>query len=473
MKARAILLSCLIAVALVSTTQASEEYQQWLENQRKSFDSYLSEMDAEFSKMLGHRWKSAEVVQEIQKKNKPEQLPTVVEKHPKTIETIAALEISLPQFKPEKISITAPGSNLVEFDFYGLQTEFSTELRVEQSLRRPLNEKNISEYWEHLARKSASGLLEQARKIQRQYYFNDWDLSIFLYRLAGTYTSNSNEQRILTWYWLNKAGYKSRIAFNKQQVVLLLGTRQNLYDTKYLTINRQRYYIPNFSMEGESTPTKLTTYKTDYPLANEQIGLQWQRKLNLGGQWKTRSVSFEYKTKRYHINFPLNTNLVTHLKDYPQIPFQNLFQTPLSETVFETLKIQIDPLMDGMSEVQKVSFLLALVQKGFPYQVDDEQFGYENYLYPHEMFFYPYSDCEDRSLLYARLVRELISLPVVALDYPGHVATAVALSRNLEGKSIIYRNIKYWMADPSYINAPVGLEMKHLVRIQPKIIVVD
>ena len=50
-----------------------------------------------------------------------------------------------------------------------------------------------------------------------------------------------------------------------------------------------------------------------------------------------------------------------------------------------------------------------------------------------EPLFYPYSDCEDHSVLFAYLVRELPGLEVIGLDYPGHVATAVRFSRVSRG----------------------------------------
>ena len=46
------------------------------------------------------------------------------------------------------------------------------------------------------------------------------------------------------------------------------------------------------------------------------------------------------------------------------------------------------------------------------------------------LFYYPYCDCEDRSVLYSYLVRNLLKLDVVLLDYPNHIATAVCFNEN-------------------------------------------
>jgi hypothetical protein len=112
---------------------------------------------------------------------------------------------------------------------------------------------------------------------------------------------------------------------------------------------------------------------------------------------------------------------------------------------------------------------LRMVQKGFPYATDANQFGEENYLLPEEMFFYPQSDCEDRSILFAWLVRNVLGLEVVALNYPGHVATAVAFKGKVSGDAYRYQGKAFTVADPTYINARSGMTMLNYKGVVPKI----
>ena len=65
------------------------------------------------------------------------------------------------------------------------------------------------------------------------------------------------------------------------------------------------------------------------------------------------------------------------------------------------------------------------MQTAFDYKTDGDQFGYEKPFFVDELFYYPYSDCEDRAVLYSYLVRTLMGLDVVLLEYPNHMATAV------------------------------------------------
>jgi len=98
------------------------------------------------------------------------------------------------------------------------------------------------------------------------------------------------------------------------------------------------------------------------------------------------------------------------------------------------------------------------------------QFGKENYLFPEETLYYPYSDCEDRSILFAWLVHSLLGMDVIGLDYPGHVATAVQFKGNVGGDAIQYNGRRYVVADPTYINASVGMTMPDFKNAKPGVI---
>ena len=55
------------------------------------------------------------------------------------------------------------------------------------------------------------------------------------------------------------------------------------------------------------------------------------------------------------------------------------------------------------------------------------------------------------------------------LDYPGHVATAVAFTEGTAGNAINFGGTHYTIADPTYINATAGMSMPQYERVQPKV----
>ena len=94
-------------------------------------------------------------------------------------------------------------------------------------------------------------------------------------------------------------------------------------------------------------------------------------------------------------------------------------------------------------------------------------------MFANETLYYPYSDCEDRSLLYATLVKDLLGLDVVLLDYPEHIATAVKFNDDIEGDCVLINNEKYLICDPTYIGADIGICMPQYREIGAQVITVN
>lgn len=91
-------------------------------------------------------------------------------------------------------------------------------------------------------------------------------------------------------------------------------------------------------------------------------------------------------------------------------------------------------------------------------------------LFADETLFYPYSDCEDRAILYSILVRDLLDLDVVLLHYPGHLATAVCFGTELTGDHLTIGDRRYTVCDPTYIHADVGQAMPKFKKIPAEVI---
>jgi len=112
--------------------------------------------------------------------------------------------------------------------------------------------------------------------------------------------------------------------------------------------------------------------------------------------------------------------------------------------------------------------MLRFVQTAFKYKTDNENFVREKPLFPEETLYYEYSDCENRSILFAHLVQELLVLEVIGLNYPGHIATAVRFNTNVTGDYITYNEKKYpflilLILTLLLVNVCLNMNLKNLV----------
>ncbi|MBQ7280547.1 MAG: hypothetical protein IJR13_07500 [Bacteroidales bacterium] len=160
-----------------------------------------------------------------------------------------------------------------------------------------------------------------------------------------------------------------------------------------------------------------------------------------------------------------NKNLINFLNNYPiSAQWDQYSAASLSPEVKQVLYPILETQLSGKGEKEKIDLLLDFVQHAFNYATDQVQFGCERPLFGDETFYYPYSDCEDRAILFSILVRELVGLDVVLVHYPGHLAAAVRFNENVVGNYFNYKGKQYVVCDPTYIGASAGMAMSDFER---------
>ena len=147
--------------------------------------------------------------------------------------------------------------------------------------------------------------------------------------------------------------------------------------------------------------------------------------------------------------------------------------TPMDETVKESLYPALRANIAGLSEKDAMERLLNWVQTGFVYEYDDKVWGHDRAFFAEETLFYPYCDCEDRSIMLSRLVRDLLGLKCILIYYPGHLAMAVNFHENVRGDYIQLKDQKYVVCDPTYINASVGMTMPNMDNSSATVILLE
>ena len=163
----------------------------------------------------------------------------------------------------------------------------------------------------------------------------------------------------------------------------------------------------------------------------------------------------------------VNKNLIDFYDSYPaSIVNQDVTSrwvmyanTPMNEAVKEQVYPALRERLKGLGELEAVERLLNLVQTGLEYEYDDKVWGGDRVFFAEESLYYPFCDCEDRAILFTRLVRDLLGLDCVLIYYPGHLAAAVRFAKTPTGVCYSLNGKDYTLCDPTYINARVGMEM--------------
>ncbi|MEI7525208.1 MAG: hypothetical protein WCJ95_12800 [Mariniphaga sp.] len=489
---RFFILLVLLACSMMSTAQNEKnfdefkkaqvkEFATFAEQTQKGFDQYSDSINKEFSDYLRKNWAEFKVFSGVKHdttpkpnslpefnpsvdKIKPRGVPTEIKvQMPEPGEALNILQIPITPFIQKQEPAESPW-NIRHYNFYGTNFEFQFDPEMNGSLPSDIHNTTVADFWDRLNKTSYNSLLQQLNDARTEMNLNDWGFYILVKKTSEAINPNKNYSTLLSWFLLTKSGYRLRIAYTDNQVSLMFPSANTIYDTKFFITENIKFYAPDFQENF------VQTYAKDFPGATRVFDMNLYSALNIGDKYGAKQFKFTYKNKDYSFSLKYNINSIDFFKDYPLCDLKVYFDAAMSprakESVFDALK----PVVNGLSTADAVNFLLCFVQNGFAYKNDLDQFGKEKFDFPEEDFYYPYTDCDDRAVLFSYLVKELLGLKVIGLVYPGHVATAVNFPGNEAGDYVHYKDDKYVIADPTFINAPFGITMAGMNNAKAEII---
>lgn len=283
----------------------------------------------------------------------------------------------------------------------------------------------------------------------------DWAYLQMLDAFSKAVCDDGNEATMLMAYLYCQSGYAMRLGRHGNQLRMLFATDHTLYDSGYYDIEGVKYYPLNgaeSSMEicDASFPKeKVLSLKINAPmrLAPELSEPRLLKSANLEAFVRVNKNLMDfygsYPTSEYDGNF------MTRWATYANTPLNELLKSQL----YPTLKKELD----GLSQLEAANRLLNWVQTSLVYEFDDKVWGCDRAFFAEETLYYPYSDCEDRSILFSHLIRDMLGLDVALVFSPGHLFTAVNFSQEVGGAYLTVDGRKFVVCEPTCVNgAPVG-----------------
>jgi len=452
-----------------------KEFDAFSNSIQQDFDSFQRRNDSIFLEFLNQSWKSFDAFKsESAMKPKPKEQP-VREKTEIKMQPIKPGDIRVPAESPvikqETLDESAQpdpenysGMSTVSLNFYGTEVMIIPPGETLPRLKQ-VSPLYFVEFFKEAAESSLLTdniryLIHQAEEMK----LNDWGLVCLFKATAEELFQDPNEQTLFIWFGLIRCGYNVKTGYNNDRVYLLVPSEQDLYNTIYFDINNKIYFL--LKLDGKDVDLQnLDAYEADYPGNEKEISLLLAQLPGLQPMKVERKI---FNSQDMIIE--VDQSLIDFFSNYPECDLIVSLSSPLSDIAVKSIKYVLQESLSGLSDPQKVDFLLKFLQYKFPYKTDEEQFGKENYLFPEEALFYPYTDCEDRAALFARLVEQLTSLEAIALCYPDHVTTAVNLPVETKGTYLDYNGQKYYICDPTYIGAEVGMSMPVYENVKPDII---
>lgn len=345
-------------------------------------------------------------------------------------------------------------------------TAFGTtyQVRLNDQCKFTLNsvsENAIADAVDNFRDMKYDNLLHDCLVIRKENQLSDWAYYEVLRELTNQFCGKgTNESVLLLGYLYSQSGYKLRIGRDDNKLMLLLASQHTIYNKVGYILDGTKYYLidsesKNLRITGASFPNETglslainKVQKFDYkPSPTRTIRSRDYPDFKVTVHTNKNLLSF-YDT---YLRSSINNELMTQWAFYAN--------TPIASEVREELYPQLHAYLDKFDQEEAVNRLLNLIQTGMVYKLDDEVWGGDRAFFPEETLFYPYCDCEDRSILMSRLVRDILGLKTILIYYPGHLAMAVNFTVPVSGDCIIVDGKKFFVCDPTYVAADPGRTM--------------
>ena len=464
------LIYCILSATFIYSQNFQKQYEEFKKEAHQNYASFRDECNKKYIQFLIDAWgwyygeeptpvpDDNPIPPKPYEKEKEEQ-PVVITPQP------APVPQPKPQPKPIEPIYEQPliDEDVLAFDFYGIpaKVRFPKELKLNLNNVKP---QSIANGWETLCTDEINNTIRDCLEARIRYNLSDWAYLLFLDQVGKAFSNNPNEATLLTAFLYCQSGYQMRLAIdNDTHLKLLYGSEHHIYNQPYFKIDGVMFYP--FGKMSNQISICNAEFESETPMS-----LIIDTEQSVGNQLSDLRHIHSDKYLLLGIDSKVPVELVKFFDTYPTSQIGNnpltrwamYANVPLAEKSKDLIYPQFKEVLSSNSELEAANKLLDWVQTGFIYEYDDKVWGHDRAFFAEETLYYPYADCEDRSILFSRLVRDLLGLDVALVYYPGHLATAVAFNEDVYGDTMMIDGRKFTVCDPTYIGAPVGAQMPGL-----------
>ncbi|MEY8684832.1 hypothetical protein AB9N12_01380 [Bacteroides sp. AN502(2024)] len=481
-----LILTILLFNAILAFAQDNDfrsAYDSFKNQAKQDYNDFRDKANREYADFIRQAWLSYKTLPAVPKPKEKEVPPVIIreEDKKKPIDdrlVVIEEEINIPTPQPQPVPVAPireqphPVEQSFAFSLYG--TEMRVRLDDALKFRLPnLELESIAKVWEQLSGDKYNNVIRDCLQLRIRRQLCDWSYLRMLDALcSGFLGENSNEAELLKAYIYCQSGYQMRLAVAYNRLYMLYASQHFIFDKACWQVDGIFYYADNCNAD------KIQLCEAAFP-HEQALSLYIPQEQSLSREVAPKRVLQSSDVEWLKATVAEDENLMAFCKDYPTSCIGEDFMTrwamyantPMSSGAKSELYPALKQFIKGRPLAEAVDILCHWVQTAFVYEYDDKVWGADRAFFADETLYYPYCDCEDRSILLTRIVRDLLGLKCALVYYPGHLATAIAIGDEVKGDHILINNTKYIVCDPTYIGAPIGMTMPDMDNKSAKVII--
>lgn len=337
-------------------------------------------------------------------------------------------------------------SSAYTVNLYGHTVNFSFQKQA-LSLSSPLSTEMLTSAVKANSDEEVNHLLMQLDSISVCFGLDDIAYLLFLEKVSKSVYSDFFESNVFKYTLLKQKGYRTMLGYSTDYITVYGQLDFKVHNVAFVEYNHLVYTDVSFKQNLEPCHEQLF----EAPIAGRAITMNESRPPFFNAESSTYKIHFEYEGMNYHFQGNLNKSLLAYYKELPAIEFGQVYLNyQLSKQAKESLISSLKESTRNMFPSKQIDFLLQFAQTAFVYKKDYEWMGVEKFAFPEEVLANQFADCEDKSVLFAYLAKEVLDLPSVALIYyvDNHLNVGVAFNHK-SAYNFIYNNQKYLVCEPS------------------------
>lgn len=454
-----------------------EGYRGYHDKAMSDYRNYRQQVNADYAEHMRQVWREfrafkGESVPEDEVKPVPPMPYEEEKKDQPVIEQEIPVEpvvTPLPTPQPQPQPVEPVEESPVVAPIYFTTSFFGTEIKVRLSQREKFRLASVREgvaadAWNALSTEAYTNLLYDCLQWREQLHLCDWAYLCMLSAISDGFLGRDTNESTLLLAWLYcQSGYTMRVGVCDEHLEMLFASAHKIYNWSYYVLDGQYFYpihrkeqrmrIFDQAFVGERSMTLLIG-------SDQSLAMRATKSRRIASR-DFPQLAANVQANQNNLDF-YSTYPTSEINDNPMTRWAMYASVPLGELTRRQLYPALRQHLSGMSQLEAANYLLNWVQTGFEYEYDDKVWGGDRAFFAEETLYYPYCDCEDRSILFSRLVRDLLGLDVVLVYYPGHMATAVRFTDAVRGDYLQFDGRRYVVCDPTYIGAPVGRTMPNM-----------
>ena len=461
-------------------------FNDWKKGLHEEFNDFRRQCMQEYTDFMSNPWKEFKESKPVPLPKDDNVPPVVIPKGEKINKPVAPNPIKIdeiisplpitPQPEPVKPIEEVPveKQSYLDFTFFGTQARVRYDVGLQIKING-VGEQAVATSMRKFSDKINDNTIIDCLQLREDKQLCDWAYLQMLKELGdAAFGKGTNEATLFLAYLYMQSGYKMRLASDGVKLYMLYASEHHIYGVPYYQLDGVSYYgieaLPSslYICEASFPQEKSLSLMIDKePLFDDVLSLIYK---STHHKSLLSPISSNKNRLDFYSSYPsssLGDNFVTRWAMYANMPMPQ----GIRYQFYDPMKNKIS----NMGQLEAVNYILNWVQTALKYEYDDKVWGHDRSFFPEESLYYPYCDCEDRSILLARIVRDLLQLECILVYYPGHLAAAVELTdEGATGDYIELQGRKFYIMDGAILSgAPVGVTMSGKDNRSAKVVLLE